>query len=83
MNTLYVASKLKLVNEMYFAILLDRTTSGETDLHPYRTLRSAHVACHWASGTAPGTRRGACHQGVIVPHTFTDLSGICIWQACC
>lgn len=27
-NTLYVASKLKLVNEMYFAILLDRTTSG-------------------------------------------------------
>ena len=28
-NTLYVASKLKLVNEMYFAILLDRTTSGK------------------------------------------------------
>jgi succinyl-CoA synthetase beta subunit len=29
-NTLYVAAKLKLVNEMYFAILLDRTTSGKS-----------------------------------------------------
>lgn len=27
-NTLYVASKLDLVNEMYFAILLDRATAG-------------------------------------------------------
>lgn len=27
-NTLYMASKLDLVNEMYFAILLDRATAG-------------------------------------------------------
>lgn len=27
-NVLYIAAKMKLVNEMYFAILLDRTTSG-------------------------------------------------------
>jgi len=27
-NTLYIAAKMKLINEMYFAILLDRTTSG-------------------------------------------------------
>ena len=27
-NTLYLASKLDLVNEMYFAILLDRATAG-------------------------------------------------------
>jgi succinyl-CoA synthetase beta subunit len=27
-NTLYIASKLDLVNEMYFAILLDRATAG-------------------------------------------------------
>lgn len=27
-NTLYIASKLDLVNEMYFAILLDRETAG-------------------------------------------------------
>ena len=27
-NTLYIASKLNLVNEMYFAILLDRVTAG-------------------------------------------------------
>ena len=29
MNVLYVAAKLKLVNEMYFAILLDRASAGE------------------------------------------------------
>ena len=27
-NTLYIAAKLDLVNEMYFAILLDRATAG-------------------------------------------------------
>jgi len=27
-NTLYIASKLDLVNEMYFAILLDRKSAG-------------------------------------------------------
>ena len=27
-NTLFVASKLQLTNEMYFAILLDRATAG-------------------------------------------------------
>lgn len=28
MNTLYVAAKMKLEREMYFAILLDRSTAG-------------------------------------------------------
>ena len=28
MNTLYIAAKMKLVREMYFAILLDRVTQG-------------------------------------------------------
>ena len=28
MNTLYVARKMKLAREMYFAILLDRATAG-------------------------------------------------------
>ena len=27
-NTLYLAKKMKLANEMYFAILLDRATAG-------------------------------------------------------
>lgn len=27
-NTLYIANKMKLANEMYFAILLDRATAG-------------------------------------------------------
>ena len=28
MNTLYIANKMKLKNEMYFALLLDRGTMG-------------------------------------------------------
>ena len=28
MNTLYIANKMKLKNEMYFALLLDRATMG-------------------------------------------------------
>ncbi len=32
-NVLYVANKMSLAREMYFALLLDRATAG-ADLHP-------------------------------------------------
>ena len=58
-NTLYLASKMDLVNEMYFAILLDRETAGPMligcsegkllptySIHSFLPTYMTHSQCH-------------------------------------
>jgi succinyl-CoA synthetase beta subunit len=47
-NTLYVARKMRLTREMYFAILLDRKTAGPV-----------MIGCRWVVGTVNLGWRGS------------------------
>lgn len=51
-NTLYIAQKMKLKREMYFAILLDRKTSGPI-----------MIGCRWV-GMCPRKRGCQCKLSV-------------------
>lgn len=56
-GTLFIASKLQLTREMYFAILLDRKTAGECcgGAACDQGLETLHVkACHLPAGLTPG-----------------------------
>jgi succinyl-CoA synthetase beta subunit len=53
-NTLYIAKKMKLANEMYFAILLDRATAGPIIIACSEGAGRTHPLL---AGTAPSTLR--------------------------
>lgn len=66
-NTLYLASKLDLVNEMYFAILLDRATAGPIMIGCSEGRRPFH----WSSSFA-----SIHHMYKLAIHNFTKRYGL-------
>ena len=81
-NTLFVASKLQLTNEMYFAILLDRATAGPVmigcseggtsieelaEKHPDKIIKVGHQMRECTLGS------GTCHLVEKQPHKIDHL----------
>ena len=81
-NTLYIAKKMKLANEMYFAILLDRATAGPIIIACSEgALQALWAGCAPTPQTLAGRWRVACVllASMLAPACGEDSAGACAW----